>query len=115
MLPKVQVEKKAEQLSFQLEEKKENILKPKLQVYEKETPDDMQKAEVIPKRDIKPACEPITKEAFMDFDIPTHNIEMPKVVNRGVHTDQKYVTRGQVISHYEEDIDVPTFLRKQMQ
>lgn len=114
-IPKVLVEKKVEQLSFKLEEKKENTVKPKLQVYEKEMQDDVQKAEVIPKKDAKPVCEPITKEAYMDFDIPTHNIEMPKVVNRGVHTDQKYVTRGQVISHYEEDIDVPTFLRKQMQ
>ena len=44
-------------------------------------------------------------------------LEIP-VIKTGIiqSKEQKiFVSKGQVISHYEDDMDVPTFLRKQMQ
>jgi cell division protein FtsZ len=41
---------------------------------------------------------------------------IPMVVKKGnMKKEQIFVSKGQVISHYEDDMDIPTFLRKQMQ
>jgi hypothetical protein len=45
------------------------------------------------------------------------SLEVPPVVYRkeNMQKEQIFVSKGQVITHYEDDMDVPTFLRKQMQ
>jgi cell division protein FtsZ len=44
------------------------------------------------------------------------SLEMPVVFRKEtVRKEQVFVSKGQVITHYEDDMDVPTFLRKQMQ
>jgi hypothetical protein len=111
------VGKKVEQLSFKLEEKKESFQKPHLQVFGNENVNNSPSTneEAVVKKVERTTFETAIKNSIAEFDIPTHNIEMPRTTNRGVPTEQKYVQKGQVITHYEEDIDVPTFLRKQMQ
>jgi cell division protein FtsZ len=42
--------------------------------------------------------------------------DIPAAFRReNVQKEQIFVSKGQVITHYEDDMDVPTFLRKQMQ
>lgn len=51
-----------------------------------------------------------------EVDSSIERLDIPKVVkNSNFKNEQIYVSKGQVISHYEDDMDVPTFLRKQMQ
>jgi len=45
------------------------------------------------------------------FDFPPPLLKKEKVMKEA----QVFVHRGEVITHYQDDIDVPTFLRKQMQ
>lgn len=73
------------------------------------------------------AQEPIAPElSVLDVDggqdgargeTDKHGIEIPPFLRRdaGKREAQVFVSKGQVITHYEDDMDVPTFLRKQMQ
>lgn len=44
------------------------------------------------------------------------SIEIPAFIKKEMHKEARvYVSKGSVITQYEDDMDVPTFLRKQMQ
>ncbi len=51
-----------------------------------------------------------------EVDENTPVLDLPVVVKpRSYQKEQVFVSKGQVMTHLEDDIDVPTFLRKQMQ
>ncbi len=47
---------------------------------------------------------------------PNSSIEFPAFLKKeNMRKERVYVSKGSVITQYEDDMDVPTFLRKQMQ
>jgi hypothetical protein len=45
-----------------------------------------------------------------------NSIEFPPFLRKeAIRKERVYVSKGSVITQYEDDMDVPTFLRKQMQ
>jgi cell division protein FtsZ len=67
-----------------------------------------------------PAPEPVVQAHRVAAEPPKAEAapmqEFPVVFRReNVQKEQIFVSKGQVITHYEDDMDVPTFLRKQMQ
>jgi cell division protein FtsZ len=63
------------------------------------------------------AAEPDQARDREDDQNAGSSLEVPPVVYRkeNMRKEQIFVSKGQVITHYEDDMDVPTFLRKQMQ
>lgn len=56
------------------------------------------------------------REIDKKADTANQSLDMPVVVKTSSGKKEKiFVSKGQIISHYEDDMDVPTFLRKQMQ
>ncbi len=128
------VEKKVEQMSFDLPQQREKGIKSPLQVVSKEVTQEYEKEttelDVIntssDQPEGKPECESVDKTESLVNDEKesrtrkaeshSRSVEMPVVVKTGnIRREQIFVSKGQVISHYEDDMDVPTFLRKQMQ
>ena len=73
-------------------------------------PEDEKEEEVIP----QPALEETS--GVDEGNTDDKSMDIPVVVKKGnFQKEQIHVSKGQVISHYEDDMDVPTFLRKQMQ
>jgi len=71
---------------------------------------------------LRPALEvSIKEEAHAKTDtvaeVKAPALDLPPILRRdsGRREAQVFVSKGQVITHYEDDMDVPTFLRKQMQ
>ncbi len=58
-----------------------------------------------------------TAEADEEQDAKQTSVELPPFLRKDTirREPQVFVSKGQVITHYEDDMDVPTFLRKQMQ
>jgi hypothetical protein len=120
---------KVEQMAINLNEVKVGAQKPKVKAAEKETTavtnrkaKSVKKMEVITKsssgsapKDIKER-EQTKEESKQGTDSYSPQYGMPMVVKKGnMKKEQIFVSKGQVISHYEDDMDIPTFLRKQMQ
>ncbi|MBN1980304.1 MAG: cell division protein FtsZ [Chitinivibrionales bacterium] len=65
----------------------------------------------------KPMSKPSIEASAQRENVKTADdsgMEIPVVV-KNIQKEQIFVSKGQVICHYEDDMDVPTFLRKQMQ
>ncbi len=121
-------EKKVEQMSFELHAQKKDKTEPALKVVDEEmvqeTLKETTELETIDSTEESGNEEPVTR-SFADTDAKeerketesnAQSVEMPVVVKMGnFQKEQIFVSKGQVISHYEDDMDVPTFLRKQMQ
>ena len=115
-------EKNAEQMSFELKAKKGEDSESQIRVLSEQEmkdtkklkvvklPEDEKEEEVIP----QPALEETSGVDEGNTDDKSMDISV--VVKTGnFQKEQIHVSKGQVISHYEDDMDVPTFLRKQMQ
>ncbi len=67
-------------------------------------------------RDTPEETETVSRDQDQDPDSKQASIEIPVMFRKeNVQKEQVFVSKGQVITHYEDDMDVPTFLRKQMQ
>lgn len=126
-------EKEAEQVSIEFDNTKKEE-SPKMKVLEKpemretktiETVQDPKSENTVqeitvmaipePAKESKPL--PIAEVAKEEAEENGNPLDIP-VIKTGViqPKEQKiFVSKGQVISHYEDDMDIPTFLRKQMQ
>jgi len=124
------VEKKVEQMSFDLPQDRQEEIKPTMHVVDKEMLQESEKEttelevidESLKRPEEKPAegPEPVIRKVVEvnteGTESNSPSVEMPVVVKTGnIQKEQIFVSKGQVISHYEDDMDVPTFLRKQMQ
>ncbi len=119
-----------EQVSIQFDAKKKEDAAPKMKVLEKHEMKETKEIEALASPDNKNSGEDTTvmtvPETAPEADSGSGNneaednanpLEIP-VIKTGIiqPKEQKiFVSKGQVISHYEDDMDVPTFLRKQMQ
>ncbi len=136
---KAQAENKVEQLSFKLEdEKKADIIKNEevqspLHIVDNESevePENVVETcspEVVEKENFNHECAAGETRAINVAEVKNYQNEegdvdagqvdaLPVVVKtRNYQKEQIFVSKGQVMTHLEDDIDVPTFLRKQMQ
>ncbi|RPI97359.1 MAG: cell division protein FtsZ [Spirochaetales bacterium] len=119
--PKQSEEKRVEQMSFELDAKKSEHAPAHMRVFEKDEGKETKKLKVIDTLDdlrtesaeVELVCEPDEDTADAG---KSKSVDIPVVVKTGnFQKEQIFVSKGQVISHYEDDMDVPTFLRKQMQ
>jgi len=122
-------ENKVEQMAINLDEVKIGAQNQKIKTNYQETMQSankevkpVQKMEVIKKN--TPVSPPrqskeqdyAKEETKQNADGYSQSYGMPMVVKKGnMKKEQIFVSKGQVISHYEDDMDIPTFLRKQMQ
>jgi cell division protein FtsZ len=67
--------------------------------------------------DHKPVFAPDMEERGLRLERDTGSFEFPAFLKKEQlqKEAQVFVSKGRVITHYEDDMDVPTFLRKQMQ
>jgi cell division protein FtsZ len=68
----------------------------------------------------QPAAEPTILEfpdrSGAEAERKSSSFEIPAFLKKdAAQREQVFVSKGRVITHYEDDMDVPTFLRKQMQ
>jgi cell division GTPase FtsZ len=114
-------EKKVEQLSFDLDAKKSENTAAHMRILEKDEAKETKKLKVLEtladlraeRSEVEAICE--SNEDATDAN-KSKSVDIPVVVKTGnFQKEQIFVSKGQVISHYEDDMDVPTFLRKQMQ
>lgn len=136
---KAQSENKVEQLSIKLEEKKkgepirnEEVKTPLHIVDSNREPEPVRIVEestlpVVEKENSESENEGSKTKAINVAEVKNYTDEeseadkqpvddLPVVVKTGNYQkEQIFVSKGQVMSHLEDDIDVPTFLRKQMQ
>ncbi|MFP4416802.1 MAG: cell division protein FtsZ [Chitinivibrionales bacterium] len=122
---KKQPEKKVEQLSINLEEKKDKSQEEKEIIQEdkdsgtQQTESDAMREDESEITIVEPQAAPQDQQMIKnekDSDAQKESLEFPVVYHKeNVQKEQIFVSKGQVITHYEDDMDVPTFLRKQMQ
>ncbi len=117
---KKQPEKKVEQLSINLEEKKENNKSSENLIQEVsrncENENDQEPQEPVISIVEPQSASRETEKDDCESDNQKESLEFPVVYHKeNVQKEQVFVSKGQVITHYEDDMDVPTFLRKQMQ
>ena len=115
-------EKNAEQISFELKDKKSEDTESQIRVLDEQVIKNTNKLEVVRAPDNEMEEEVIPQPASLENsevngeNIDDNSMEIPVVVKTGnFQKEQIFVSKGQVISRYEDDMDVPTFLRKQMQ
>ena len=84
-----------------------------MEIMEKNTPQD----EPDTHRDEEDVPETRTLPSVHRTESHQEPLEVPAFLKRETVTKnaQVFVQKGQVITHYQDDMDVPTFLRKQMQ
>ncbi len=128
----------AKQLSFDLEDKKDKStmkkeIQPPLKIVEKPVEEEI---EYIPQENKLPENKvsenydteeyderiadtrevEVIKKKEEPKEVKDSSLEIPVVVKTGNYQkEQVFVSKGQVMTHLEDDIDIPTFLRKQMQ
>lgn len=94
-IPSVEKQEPARVTPITREEVLDNVRNPGFQVLHQEEP------------------EPQTNEQLIasgsDIGVPSF------IKNKQVLKERSYVSKGNIITQYEDDMDVPTFLRKQMQ
>jgi cell division protein FtsZ len=132
---KAPVDKSAQQLSFKLEERNIEDIKDKevtspLHIVDKnkEVEKDVSDSSLPPENSKASNPDGIaadTKQIDVaevknyikeEEDADQKSMDLPVVVKTGNYQkEQVFVSKGQVMTHLEDDIDVPTFLRKQMQ
>lgn len=100
---------RAEQMSFSLaaspKRREEREVEPDVDGEQRPEPD----TEKVPAAEKQQAPSSESGESSMEFPPPLLRKEQVK------REAQVFVHKGEVITHYQDDIDVPTFLRKQMQ
>lgn len=107
MMVKLPGQKKdaVEQMSISLSvPPKQEPVQPKNEIHE----------EITPVQDVAPVHQEEVRDAGANH--LNASIEFPPFIKKdAIRKERVYVSKGSVITQYEDDMDVPTFLRKQMQ